>query len=104
MTFMGKKKPFHEKTYVAPAIRHAMVDNLLGQLEEEQEAYNLGFKNYELLKDCKDFDTKNWMIQQFIIGKSMAVLSYLRGEYEEIDEAYREILNEISATVGIEGF
>ena len=101
---MGKRKPFHEKTYVAPAIRHAMVDNLLGQLEQEQEAYQRGFQHYELFKDSPDFDGKAWMMQQFLIGKTMAVLSVLRGESESLAHAYSKIVKEISLTVGMEGF
>ncbi len=101
---MGKKKPFHEKTYVAPAIRHALMDNLIGQLEHEKESYQRGFQHYESFKDSPDFDSQSWMIQQFVVGKSMAVLRFLRGECESLMDAYAEIVKEISLTVGIEGF
>ena len=99
---MGKNKPFHEKTYLNPSKRHAMIDNLLSQLEHEKELYAQGFAHYESMKDLKGFDGKSWMMQQFLYGKSMATLAFLNQEFDTLMDAYRHIVNEIQYKVGME--
>tara|TARA_B100001287_G_scaffold276634_1_gene288381 strand:- start:1918 stop:2220 length:303 start_codon:yes stop_codon:yes gene_type:complete len=98
---MGKNKPFHEKTYLHPSKRHAMIDSLLGELEREKEEYQRGFEHHKAMKDFNGFDEKNWMIHQFLLGKSMAVLAYLNQEFDSLGDAYDHISKEIADSVGI---
>ncbi len=79
-----------------------MIDSLLGELEKEKELYAQGFAHHEAMKDFKGFDEKNWMIQQFLLGKSMAVLAYLNQEFDSLGDAYDHISKEIANAVGIE--